>query len=100
MQPTEVKRIVSIRGDGAMSTEASLRFPLNEAFSRQRAGAAQLTPSGRGCPWQHNKVIELKKDREVVLAAVQQDGGSLQYAAEELKKDWQVAVHWSTRPRS
>jgi len=34
---------------------------------------------------------ELKKDREVVLAAVQQNGRALKYAAEELNKDREIA---------
>jgi hypothetical protein len=35
---------------------------------------------------------ELKKDKEVVLAAVKQDGYALQYASEELKKDKEVVL--------
>jgi len=35
---------------------------------------------------------ELKKDREVVLAAVQQEGDALFYAAEELKKDLELVL--------
>ena len=37
-------------------------------------------------------MLELKKNREVVLAAVQKDGYALRYAAEELKKDREVVL--------
>jgi hypothetical protein len=47
------------------------------------------------------KVLELKKDREVVLAAVQQYWRALEYAAEELSLSCsKTAMHWSMRPRS
>ena len=33
---------------------------------------------------------ELKNDREIVMVAVQQDGGALEYASDELKNDKEI----------
>ncbi|MGZ3634259.1 MAG: DUF4116 domain-containing protein, partial [Parachlamydiaceae bacterium] len=35
---------------------------------------------------------ELKSDREIVLAAVKQNGGALEYASEELKNDREILL--------
>jgi len=45
-----------------------------------------------GCVLSFVESEELKKDKEVVLAAVRQDGDALKYASKELQKDKEVVL--------
>ena len=45
-----------------------------------------------GCVLSFVELEELKKDKEVVLAAVRQDGDALKYASKELQKDKEVVL--------
>ena len=61
-------------------------------------GKEELLETIRAAKWQEVPALVrdaaegLKGDREVVLAAVKQNGYALEYAAEELKEDREVAL--------